>query len=357
MKVTPTEGSYQSQAVLIDTKPTTRQTKFKVNALSQVSGQINNLSMPLLMNHNSNSFPSGRWYEAKVNEDQEVISKFFVPYEVPEYQDIKSRIDTKLLDSVSIGFSAAVHDCSICGNSISDWENCNHIPGKVYDGKTCYVLLDDITMQEGSLVYAGAVPAAKIQESYAACGCKKDFCEQFSFEAGQLETVISGLIIQDNTETIKKGHGMDIQDKFNTLQDNYSALAVDNSSMKTKIIDLEAKYIADRAEDVKTIEAFTVKESAFESEKDALTADIAKYKAESEALTGAKEALITFTAKLTEKVEALAAPFEATYTAPDTVEGLLVDLDTYLTKSKELPTGRQSLEGEKEYSFKPKRPI
>jgi len=332
MKVKPTEGSYRKAAVFIDTKPTTRKTKFKNNALSEVSNFINTKSLPLMMNHDTGNFPSGRWYEAKINEENQVIAKFFIPQEVKEYGDIKTRIDTGLLDSVSIGFSAGIHDCSICGNDINDYENCSHIPGREYEGETCYVMLDDILPQEGSLVYSGAVPDAKIKggdaSEYSACDSKKDFCDKFSFEEGNLEIVTSGKISQDTTQNNDEGTSMELQAKFDSLQLNYSDLAVKFADLNKGKLNLEAEVDKLKAENVAFADLQADKDSAVKAKEDAeaLSADVVK----------------NFSAV----VESLAAPFEAEYKAPEAFADLKKDFETYMEKTKALPVGRQSEDGD-----------
>ena len=172
----PTDGAFIAEALLIDTKPTAYNTRFRTSALQQVASTINERGLPLLLVHDSSRLPVGAWFEARVEDsDPAVFTKFYIPKEVREYEDVKTRINTGILDSVSIGFRANKHDCSICGNDIQDYENCPHIPGREYEVKdpesgaslgmqTCYVMLDDIQASEASLVYSGAVPNAKIVE-------------------------------------------------------------------------------------------------------------------------------------------------------------------------------------------------
>lgn len=332
MKIKPTEGSYRKAAVLIDTKPTTRQTKFKNNALAELAAYINDKSLPLMLSHNTDKLPSGRWYEAKVDEQNQVITKFFIPQEVNEFTDIKTRIETGLLDSASLGFSASVHDCSICGNDINDYENCSHIPGKTYDGEECYVMLDKITPVEASLVYSGAVPNAKIKpgdaEQYAACDCKKDFCDKFSFEEGDLEIVTSGKILQDTTQNKDKGTSMELQVKFDSLLTNYNDMAVKFATLNKEKLDLAAELSKLKTDN----QAFaTISEDKDEA-----------VKLKEEAITSRDEMFSNYSAA----VEKLAAPFEAEYKAPDNFEDLSKDFEKYMEKTRALPAGRQSQNGE-----------
>jgi len=366
MKIKPTEGSYKSQAILIDMKPTTRQTKFKANALAQVSQQINDMSKPLMLNHDTSRLPSGRWYEAKVTDTSEVVAKFYIPHEIPEHIDITSRIETGLLDSVSIGFSSKIHECSICTNDISDWPNCDHIPGREYDGETCYVLLDDITMQEASLVYVGAVPDAKIKSEYAArydgYNSKEAFCKDFIFEEGTIETITCGSVSQEQVEIKQEGNAMDLQANFDSLQNNYTALAAKYADLNTKYLNGSEQFAADRVADIKNIKDLTAELTVYKDKLASADKDLAElkeFKTSSETLTTEKEALTasaeTYVTKLHETVAKLAAPFEAeAYAETTNVDKLFADLATYMEKAKALPAGRQSIDDNAEqYGFKP----
>lgn len=76
----------------------------------------------------------------------------------------------------------------------------------------------------------------------------------------------------------------------------------------------------------------------------AVSAELSTYKDREEALT-TKEANVTkFVASFKAIVEKLAAPFEATYAAPDSLEALGADLEKYTAMAKALPVGQQSLD-------------
>lgn len=332
MAKTPTEGSFKVKTVFIDTKPTSYSTRFRETALSQVSDHINEKGLPLLLAHNSGSLPVGQWYKAEVTNEQ-VQAKFFVPIGINEYEDIKTRIDTGILDSVSIGFSAGKRDCSICGFDINDYSNCSHYPGQVYEIKdklgntvgeeTCYVMLDDIKVSEGSLVYSGAVPEAKVIESSS----KEEFFEKnhLNFADGNLEVVHTSTFEQNKFEVNTNEGSTMTPEELKALQENYAdsreaivALKEENITFREKNVDL-----LDKA--TKYDEAVASLE-AVKADKDAADTQFA------EAVAG-----------IAEKVTALAVPFKADYKAPTGLSDLLADLDTYLEKAKSLPTGRQSV--------------
>lgn len=315
----PTKGSYTKAAVFIDRKPTTRFTRFKAGALVDVTSKINRDGLALLANHDSSRFPIGMWYKAKVDENEQVVAEFYIPKEITEFADVSARIESGILDSVSIGFSASTHDCSVCGNDIQDYENCPHIPGRTYDNEIAYVELDGVKASEGSLVYSGAVPNAKIQDTYSDDCTKQEFCEAHKFDEGALMIATGGLLLQDSNdkEEFTEGTEMELQAKFDALT--------------TKHDDTSGKYTT-------LLEKFNANSAA--------VLEIDKYKADTDsAVAAAKtsdEAYSALIATVTTKVEALAAPFEATYEAPKDLEALFADMDKFTNLAKALPEGQQT---------------
>ena len=318
----PTPNALIAEALLIDKNPTSYNTVFKDGALEQVASRINSHGLPLLMAHDTSKFPVGAWFEADIR-DSAVYSKFFIPQEVPEYHDIKPRLETGILDSVSIGFSADVHECSICGNDIYDFENCDHIPGKTYEGQTCYVMLDNIHPSEGSLVYSGAVRNAKIVDTDS----KADYFakNELNFSDGQLEIVQHKCTYHICNETNNEGENMP-EEEYQELQ--------------TKFSELQEKFTTAREELVAT------KESLVEFKEKA-----AKYDQVAEELDKVKQDYQALVAKFKEKAEALAAPFDQEYKAPEDIDSLVADIDKYIEKAKALPSGQQSSSEEEEIEF------
>jgi hypothetical protein len=85
--------------------------------------------------------------------------------------DISEQLNAGTLHDNSVGISWDRSECSICGNDIRDYENCQHWPGRTYkvNGKDllCYVIAKPIEgdtshayMAENSLVGVGAYPDA-----------------------------------------------------------------------------------------------------------------------------------------------------------------------------------------------------
>ena len=72
--------------------------------------------------------------------------------------DLIKEIDGGIKKEVSVSCTASIQKCSVCGANLNK-KACSHIKGKTYNGKLCYVILDDITdAYEWSFV---AVPAQK----------------------------------------------------------------------------------------------------------------------------------------------------------------------------------------------------
>ncbi len=126
------------------------------------------------------TLPFGRFFDGRLVEDGDIThldgwmymkagQKTYVePFTT---DDISEQLDAGTLDDSSVGIAWDVSECSICGNDIRDYENCQHWPGKTYkvNGKEllCYVIakpapgeLSRAYMAENSLVGVGAYPDA-----------------------------------------------------------------------------------------------------------------------------------------------------------------------------------------------------
>ena len=78
------------------------------------------------------------------------------------------RIERKYYDSCSVGYRGGQETCRIDGKPIWDWQRdqpCEHIPGRVYDGKLCEYDIDDAHLREVSLVPSGSNPDAKLLDT------------------------------------------------------------------------------------------------------------------------------------------------------------------------------------------------
>lgn len=128
-----------------------------VNAVSGLAPGV-----PVLMNHDTGSFagasgmPVGRVFAAETLEREGAKwarLMFWMP--ATEYTaELVQRIDAGAIGEVSVSIGYEKLDCSICD---TDLEKCSHIPGDMYDGKTCEGVISGVTdFFEVSLVWAGA---------------------------------------------------------------------------------------------------------------------------------------------------------------------------------------------------------
>jgi hypothetical protein len=160
----------------------------------------------LLASHNSNRLPFGRTFDAEVKVDTvsgEEVKTLYIDHYVVKYmegedgekiplrteingmttQDIANHVDVGHTFDTSIGFSMNEVKCSICKHDLRDYDKCSHLPGMTYDVQVgenvekqrCNIIADGGEGIENSLVYAGAVNRALIQN-----GRKTDSNENLS---------------------------------------------------------------------------------------------------------------------------------------------------------------------------------
>lgn len=86
--------------------------------------------------------------------------------------DFIRAVRARLVRKVSVGFHGGDMICDICGNSLWDWRNCRHWPGRKYtingdngeDGEEVVATfgVEDAHLAEVSAVYEGSTPGAMI---------------------------------------------------------------------------------------------------------------------------------------------------------------------------------------------------
>ena len=167
--------------------------------LLQIMKEDAKKGVSLMLNHNEGqlgvqSIPIGRVFDGRIGEgtqEGETQALYTTQYilkddsKVDGYSknDIIKLIESGIISDTSVGFSVGYENyrCSICGNSIYDWRNCSHIPGKKYivdeetnEVKMCVALLEapkenhagNKVLIENSIVYDGAYPNAIIQSKF-----------------------------------------------------------------------------------------------------------------------------------------------------------------------------------------------
>lgn len=152
----------------------------------------------LMLNHNWSqigvqSIPIGKVFDARIGagtQEGETTALYTTQYILRDdskldgysKNDIIKLIETGTLSDTSIGWGTEreCYKCSICGNSIYDFGNCKHIPGRKYivneetdEVKECIVEVHspahkhagNNVLMENSIVFDGAYPNAIIQSS------------------------------------------------------------------------------------------------------------------------------------------------------------------------------------------------
>lgn len=139
---------------------------------------------PLLVAHNQQTLPIGRSFDANMqlidNLASVVVQSYMLRnYEVDGYNtdQIARGIQAGVNQGISVGFggSDCWYRCSICGNDYRNYNECQHIAGREYDGQICYSYVEEARLNEYSIVYKGACPGAVIRKA------------QQAIDAGQLE--------------------------------------------------------------------------------------------------------------------------------------------------------------------------
>ncbi|MBQ6873226.1 MAG: hypothetical protein IJO24_02840 [Clostridia bacterium] len=83
-------------------------------------------------------------------------------------EDLIKEIDGGIKKEVSVGCAVSEHICSVCGKPAGKG-GCNHLRGKVYNGKTCYHILSGVTdAYEWSFVAVPAQREAGVTKSFKA---------------------------------------------------------------------------------------------------------------------------------------------------------------------------------------------
>lgn len=188
---------YVFRSLSADTLPVARYSWFGEYSINMTEKMLQKLKkdyrtgVGLLASHNSNRLPFGRTFDAEIQADEvdgESVKTLYIDHYMVTHmekedgerrvlnteigmstQEIADHIEVGHTFDTSIGFS--IHDakCSVCGNNLHDWEQCDHIPGITYevDGEEvrCDIVADSGEGVENSLVYAGAVNRALIQKT------------------------------------------------------------------------------------------------------------------------------------------------------------------------------------------------
>lgn len=84
-------------------------------------------------------------------------------------------IEDGVLFDTSIGWGADTYECSICGNDYRNYRQCEHIAGRTYDDKLCYIIAKPPGfLMENSGVFDGAYPTAGILSADGSMSAETD---------------------------------------------------------------------------------------------------------------------------------------------------------------------------------------
>ena len=178
---------------------------------------------------------TARIYDTEVITEGEKLTSYGEPYKylrgkaytvrTDENKSLIAEIDAGIKKEVSVACSAAKRVCSVCGSEISEG-GCEHIKGRVYDGKSCYHILDDITdAYEWSFVAVPAQINAGVTKKYEPekeeNALEKDFRPIETQEA--LDEIVTGAV----AEAEKKYEG------FISPEDHAKALEAAQAAQKS----------------------------------------------------------------------------------------------------------------------------
>jgi hypothetical protein len=121
-------------------------------------------------------------------------AKAYIP-RTSKNADLIADIDAGIKKEVSVSCAAAGYTCSICGSDMK-YNNCSHIRGEIYDGKTCCGILSDITdAYEWSFV---AIPAQ------VGAGVTKSYIKEFSDMESCIKSIKSGSAVKLSEQQSKQ---------------------------------------------------------------------------------------------------------------------------------------------------------
>lgn len=168
-------------------------------ALLNVMKEDAQKGVSLMLNHNWSqigvqSIPIGKVFDARIDsssQDGETTALYTTQYilrddsKVDGYSknDIIKLIESGILADTSVGWGTTreSYKCNICGHSIYDYRNCEHIPGRKYivdedtnEVKECIIQAEppkelhagNNVLMENSIVFDGAYPNAIIQSAF-----------------------------------------------------------------------------------------------------------------------------------------------------------------------------------------------
>jgi hypothetical protein len=131
---------------------------------------------PYLLDHNTDG-TYGYTYEGEYDEGGNLVrASVFIPrHQYPRGRDGKAtnaeieQIERGLRREVSLGLGgpAILMRCDVCGNDLTDFAACPHVPGRREEGKLNTYTIENARAVELSGAWAGACPGAVIEKAYS----------------------------------------------------------------------------------------------------------------------------------------------------------------------------------------------
>lgn len=119
----------------------------------------------------------------KIGEDFYNLNALAYIMRTPQNESLIADIDAGIKKEVSVGCSIARNVCSICGKDYYSDEECTHYKNNSYDGKTCFVKLENpVDAYEFSFVAIPAQPEAGITKAYDKKIKKKEGINMFEYK-------------------------------------------------------------------------------------------------------------------------------------------------------------------------------
>lgn len=299
-------------------------------------------------------------------------------------KDLADRYNTGAVYACSAGVQVGFYKCSICGNDIRDYMNCDHFPGETYtiDEKpvVATALMTGRDIQNGvamdcgcyecSAVTAGGVRNASVLTEtfgkYDKGVDPKEF-KKSQFEGKDIAEHITLMPYAATTikEEVPMGEQAQTQDK-DLLSKNYELIA-DKAKIEVKLATVEGEFNLLKSTSEATAKVLETTQAEFAKAKEDLTGALAKVEEFTKKVTDLEAAAVTTVAEYDAKVvaaEATAAEavaFKTAYVAIVEADGVKIgreadyasktvaELQTlhteYLAEIAKLPSGQQSLSG------------
>jgi hypothetical protein len=295
-------------------------------------------------------------------------------------KDLADRYNTGAVYACSAGVQVGFYKCSICGNDIRDYMNCDHFPGETYtiDEKpvvatalmTGHDIQNGVAMDCGayecSAVTAGGVRNASIlSESFSRYDKGVDL-KEFKREQFDGKDIAEHVTLMPFAATTIKEDvpmGAETQEK-DLLAKNYELVA-DKAKIEVKLAQTEGEYSVLKASSdalSKTLETTQTEFAAVKTELATALATVEEFTKKATDLEAAATATTEeFTAKIAaaEATAAEAVSFKEAYVAIVEADGVkiaaavtdyaaktLVELQTlhteYLAELAKLPSGQQT---------------